>query len=189
MTLRAPSPLVTAAELPDLSARLSARGERAELVSGDLIVMAPAGGRHGHVAYKAGLLIGNHVLRRNLGRMFAAETGFLLRRDPDTVRAPDAAFVSGERLATDEVPPGFLELAPDCVLEVVSPRDSQAAIRDKVADWMAAGTRLAWVLYPDTKSVEAHRRGQSPVAFSEADVLDGAPVFADFSVRVRDLFT
>ena len=189
MTLRAPRPLVTAAELPDLSARLSVLGKRTELVGGDLIVMAPAGGRHGQVAHKAGLVIGNHVLGRGLGRMFAAETGFLLRRDPDTVRAPDAAFVSGERMGTDETPAGFLQLAPDFALEVVSPRDSQAAIRDKVADWMAAGTRLVWVLYPDTKAVEVHRQGQPPVAFHEADSLDGAPVFADFSVRVRDLFT
>ena len=113
--------LVTATELPALSSRLSVEGKRTELVRGDLIVMTPAGGRHGQVAHRVGLVIGNHVLDRNLGRVFAAETGFLLQRDPDTVRAPDAAFVAGERLGTGEVAAGFLEMAPDLAVEVDLP--------------------------------------------------------------------
>ncbi|MCY3843076.1 MAG: Uma2 family endonuclease [Acidobacteria bacterium] len=99
--MSAPRPLVTADELPAISARHSDLGKRTELVRGDLIVMAPAGGRHGQVAHKVALLVGNHVLERNLGRVFAAETGFLLRRDPDTVRAPDVAFVAAERLGME----------------------------------------------------------------------------------------
>ncbi len=98
MVLTAGAAVVTATELPALSSRLSLEGKRAELVRGDLIVMTPAGGRHGQVAHRIGLVVGNHVLDRNLGRVFAAETGFLLQRDPDTVRAPDVAFVAGDRL-------------------------------------------------------------------------------------------
>lgn len=179
---------VTADELPLVSARLSALGKRTELVRGDLIVMAPAGGRHGQVAHKVGLFVGMHVLERNLGRVFAAETGFLLRRNPDTVRAPDVALVAAERLGTAETPAGFLDLAPDLAVEVVSPGDSAAAVRAKVRDWLEAGTQLVWVAYPETRSVAVHRPGCPEQVLHEADVLRGDPVLEGFTVRVRDLF-
>ena len=180
---------VTADELPLVSARLSILGKRTELVRGDLVAMAPAGGRHGQVVHRFGLFIGNHVLERDLGRVFAAETGFLLRRSPDTVRAPDLAFVAGERLGTEQTPAGFLELEPDLAVEVVAPGDSPAAVRDKIDDWLAAGTRLVWVVYPESRWAVAHRHGYAPEALSEVDTLSGVPVLSDFNVRVRELFT
>ena len=189
MVLTAGATVVTATQLPALSSRLSLEGKRAELVRGDLIVMTPAGGRHGQVAHKVGLLVGNHVLDRNLGRVFAAETGFLLRRDPDTVRAPDVAFVAADRLEAHDIPPGFPELAPDLVVEVVSPNDSDTAVRTKVDDWLGAGTRLVWVIDPEARSVTAHRPAHPAEVFLESDTLVGAPVLSDFRVRVRDLFT
>ena len=189
MVLTTGTTLVTATELPALSERLSLEGKRTELVRGDLIVMTPAGGRHGQVAHKVALVIGNYVLDRRLGRVFAAETGFLLQRDPDTVRAPDVAFVAGDRLGTGEIPAGFLEMAPDLAVEVVSPSDSAATVQAKVKDWLAAGTRLVWVVDPETRSVIVHRAAGAAVVVPEAGTLDGAPVFSDFSVRVRDLFT
>ena len=180
--------LVSADDLPALSSRLAAQGKRTELVRGDLVVMAPAGGRHGHIAHRLSLFIGNHVLEQNLGQVFAAETGFLLRRNPDTVRAPDIAFVAAGRLSDGELPPGFLELAPDLAVEVVSPSDSSAAVRDKVRDWLGAGTPLVWVVYPDSRSVTVHRQGGQPQQLSETDSLSGAPALPDFAVPVRDLF-
>ena len=189
MTVSTAKTTVTADELPAFSARLSAQGKRTELVRGDLVVVAPAGGRHGQVAHTFALFIGIHVKERNLGRVFAAETGFLLRRSPDTVRAPDLAFVRSERLGTEEAPAGFLKLAPDLAPEVVSPGDSAGAVRDKIQDWLAAGTRLVWVVYPEKRSVVAHRQGYSPETLSEEDTLSGVPVLGDFSVRVRELFT
>ena len=180
--------LVSADDLPALSSRLAAEGKRTELVRGDLVVMAPAGGRHGHIAHRLSLFIGNHVLEGNLGRVFAAETGFLLTRDPDTVRAPDVAFVAAGRLAEGELPPGFLQMAPDLAVEVVSPSDSPAAVRSKVQDWLEAGTRLVWVVYPDSRSVTVHNQTGQPEELSETDVLSGAPALPEFSVAVRDLF-
>ena len=189
MVVSAARTQVTAAELPALSARLSAQGRRTELVRGDLVVMAPAGGRHGQIAHTSALFIGIHVRGRNLGRVFAAETGFLLRRNPDTVRAPDVAFVAAERFGTEETPAGFLELAPDLVVEVVSPGDSPGAVREKVGDWLSAGTRLVCVLYPQTRTVVVHRQGLPAETLSEGDTLSGVPVLSDFTVRVSELFT
>ena len=180
--------LVTAGELPALSARFSALGKRTELVGGGLVVMAPAGGRHGQVAHTLALFIGVHVRNRNLGRVFAAETGFVLRRDPDTVRPPDVAFVAGGRLGAEETPAGFLELAPDLAVEVVSPGDAAGAIRDKVRDWLDAGTRLVWVVWPRTRSVDVHRPGRPAETLRDGDVLEGGSVLEDFAVPVRDLF-
>jgi Uma2 family endonuclease len=179
---------VTAEELPALSARVSVLGKRTELVRGDLVVMASAGGRHGQVAHTVAFFIGVHVRDRSLGRVFAAETGFILRRDPDTVRAPDVAFVAAERLGSEETPAGFLEPAPDLAVEVVSPGDSAAAVRDKIQDWLKAGTRLVWVVYPETRSVVVHRQGHPAETLSEADTLNAVPVLRDFTVQVRELF-
>ena len=180
--------LVSADDLPALSSRLAAEGKRTELVRGDLVVMAPAGGRHGHIAHRLSLFIGNHVLEGGLGRVFAAETGFLIGRDPDTVRAPDVAFVAAGRLGDGEPPSGFLELAPDLAVEVVSPSDSPAAVGGKVQDWLEAGTPLVWVVYPDSRSVTVYRQTGQPEELSETDVLPGAPALPEFAVAVRDLF-
>ena len=180
---------VTADELPAISVRFSAQGRRTELVRGDLVVLAPAGGRQRQIAHTFSLFIGIHVRDRNLGRVFAAETGFLLRRRPDTVRAPDVAFVAAERLGTEEMPAGFLELAPDLVVEVVSPGDSAGAVRNKILDWLETGARLVWVVYAEKRSVVAHRQDDEPETFSEDDTLSGVPVLSDFTIRVRELLT
>ena len=188
MALSTQRSLVSADDLPALSSRLAAEGRRTELVRGDLVVMAPAGARHGYVAHRLSLFIGNHVLDRDLGRVFAAETGFLLRRDPDTVRAPDVAFVAADRLGEGDPPSGFLQMAPDLAVEVVSPSDSPAAVRAKVQDWLEAGTRLVWVVYPDSRSVTVHRPPRRPEELSETDMLSGSPALPEFAVAVRDLF-
>ena len=180
--------LVSADDLPALSSRLAAEGKRTELVRGDLVVMAPAGGRHGHIANTIAYLLTEFTRARQGGMVFAAETGFLIRRDPDTVRAPDVAFVAAGRLAEGELPPGFLQMAPDLAVEVVSPSDSPAAVRSKVQDWLEAGTRLVWVAYPDSRSVTVHSQAGKPQELSETDTLSGAPALPDFTVPVRDLF-
>ena len=123
---------------------LSATGKRLELVKGKVYEMAPAGGRHGYVAMNIGTLMGGHARSNRLGRVFAAETGFIIRHDPDTVRAPDVAFVSQNRLSADEIPDGYIDLIPDLVVEVVSPNDCRREVREKVEEWLNAGVRLAW---------------------------------------------
>ena len=102
-------------------------------------MMSPAGGRHGRIAGKLFLRIGNIVEQHDLGQTFAAETGFLLERNPDTVRAPDMSFVSYGSLGEFTDHAGYLPLAPDLVAEVVSPNDTSSEVEEKAISWISAG--------------------------------------------------
>lgn len=132
-----PSGTMTADEL----LRLKLPGKRTELVKGVLVVREPAGYRHGKVAAELAYRLTGHVKAGDLGLVLAAETGFKLTSDPDTVRAPDVAFICREHLP-DRPPTGYAELAPDLVVEVLSPDDRPGALLTKVADWLEAGCRL-----------------------------------------------
>ena len=142
-----PTELMTADEL--LRANLPDR--RVELIRGVLVVREPAGGRHGRVAAELARLIGTHVHDHHLGVVYGAETGFTLTRGPDTVRAPDVAFLQRDRVPTPE-PGGFLPLAPDLAVEILSPDDRPGETLAKVGYWLEAGTRLIWVVDPDPSS-------------------------------------
>ena len=162
-------------------------GKRYELVDGALHMMSPAGGRHGRIAAKLLQRIANHVEQNKLGATFAAETGFLLRRDPDTVRAPDAAFVSHARLGAFADYPGYLPLVPNLVAEVVSPSDSSSDVEAKAQAWIDAGVRVVLVVDPQTSMVREYRSERQIQVYSDGlvnlnDVLPG------FSLDVVELF-
>lgn len=142
-----------------------ARGQRTELVRGWLIVREPAGYVHGSVAARVLVRIAvfletdQHACRaaHPLGDVLAAETGFTLQRGPDTVRAPDVAFVAWARIPVERA--GFAELAPDLAVEVLSPGDRAGDILAKVADWLNAGTSLVWVIDPARRLARVYRAG------------------------------
>ena len=163
-------------------------GKRYGLVRGELQEMPPAGGYHGNVAFTIASIIGAHIRGKDLGEGFTAETGFVTRRDPDTVRAPDVAFVTKERLAGGRAPDGFVQAAPDLAVEVVSPNDTAVAVDEKVNEYFDAGTHLVWVVYPGTRSVTVHRSSGDSTTLKEGDSLHGEPVFEDFQMRVSELF-
>ena len=176
--------LMTADEL----LMLPKNGKCYELIEGVLNERALAEAVHGLTAMEAGVLLYQFVYPRGLGAVFAPRTGFVLSTDPDTVRAPDAAFVAAERLPTGDLPVGYLRLAPDLVVEVVSPSDTASELQSKVCTWLDAGCRLVWVVFPTTRSVTACRSKESVRVLTEEDTLDGSPVFEEFSAEVRDLF-
>jgi Uma2 family endonuclease len=167
-------------ELPD-------DGMRHELVEGELRTMTPAGFEHGRLALRMGARILDHVEKHGLGEVLAAETGFLLHRQPDTVRAPDVAFVSADRMPTAAVP-GFAELAPDLVVEVVSPSDRASDVAAKAAMWLDAGVRLVWVVDPQARLAAAHHPGGLVTVLREDGVLDGEDVLPGFRLRLSSLF-
>lgn len=174
--------LMTAEEL----AALPDDGMRHELIDGELKTLSPAGGPHGDDGYWFQLELGNHVKRHRLGRCFLAETGFLIRQDPDTVRAPDFAFIRADRLPKGRLPPGYLTIAPDLVVEVVSPSDSAAEVRDKVDEWLRFGCRAVWVLYPGPRLVK-HGANGSPPSLGPDDIVEGGDVLPGFQMRLRDM--
>jgi len=160
--------------------------KRTELVRGVLVVREPAGFRHGVVSAALTRLLGAHVATHGLGVVVAAETGFTLERDPDTVRAPDVAFVRQERLPDPDAR-GYAALAPDLVVEVLSPDDRPGEVLRKVSEWLTAGSRLVWVVDPAHRLARVYRADGSETVVAEADALDGEDVVAGFSCRLGEI--
>jgi Uma2 family endonuclease len=160
--------------------------KRTELVRGVLVVREPASFWHGVVSAALTKLLTQHVDSQRLGRVVTAETGFTLERDPDTVRAPDVAFVRQERLP-DPAARGFAELAPDLVAEVLSPDDRPGETLAKVGDWLNAGTRLVWIVDPARRRARVYRADGSETVLGEAGVLDGEDVVPGFSCGLGEI--
>ena len=163
-------------------------GYRYELVKGELKKMAPAGYEHGTLAaIFTGLLI-SHVRAQKLGMVTAAETGFKLSTDPDTVRAPDVAFISQKRL--DEAGPvrGYWPGAPDLAVEVVSPGDLYTEVGEKVAEWLGAGSRMVAVVNPRNKQVLVHTSPTDVKVLGLGDTLEGGEVVPGWTLSVEELF-
>ena len=154
--------------------------KRTELVRGQLIVREPAGSLHGLVAMNLGAELAVYVKRTGAGAVFAAETGFKLASDPDTVRAPDVAFIAQGRLPPRETR-GYPALAPDLVVEVLSPDDRPGEVLAKVADWLSAGSRLVWVVDPERRIARAYRHDGSETMVTENGALEGEDVLPGFT--------
>ena len=162
-------------------------GYRYELVAGSLVRMTPAGAEHGVVTARVAYVLQEYVLNHG-GVCCGAETGFVLRRAPDVVRAPDAAFVAGARIPKTGVPKSYWPFAPDLAVEVPSPSDRPADVEAKIADYLSAGTRLVWVVEPATRSVRAYRSPED-VQVSRVDgQLAGGDVLPGFRCEVKQLF-
>lgn len=158
--------------------------KRYELLHGELRTMAPAGYQHGKVASAINAFVRDYVAAHQLGDVVAAETGFLLSRDPDHVRAPDCAFVAAGRLPPGPGPIGYAELAPDFVVEVVSPGDSAAEVQERVDDWLQAGTRVLWVIYPTLRRVIVWRGPGLAELHGADEEVDAEPAISGLRVRV-----
>ena len=164
--------LMTAEE----AAQLSTVNRRFELVKGVYVEMSPTSARHGKVANRLSYLINGFIAQHPLGEVTAAETGFLLARNPDVVRAADVAFIAKTRLPAGEVPEeGYWTLAPDLAVEVVSPNDKPDDVQEKVQDYLEAGTPMVWVVYPKTRSVMVYRSLRDIKILRAEDMLSGAP--------------
>jgi Uma2 family endonuclease len=164
-------------------------GFRYELVKGELIRMAPAGAEHGKVTVRITSPLFVHVDENRLGTVYAAETGFILEQDPDTVRAPDVAFVSRERLASAGATKSYAIGAPDLAVEVVSPGDTVREVEEKVRQWLVAGTRLVWVASPKMHTITVYQSLADIVVLTEKDILDGGDVVPGFSLAVAKIFS
>jgi Uma2 family endonuclease len=161
--------------------------QHCELIGGELVIMSPAGFDHGRFASRIVAALENHVARRGLGVVTTAEAGFQLAHDPDTVRAPDVAFVRADRIPLSGVK-GFFQGVPDIVVEVVSPTDRASEVAAKVQDWLQAGCTMVWVVDPEDRTVTVHRSRQDAVVLTTADTLSGGDVLPEFSMPVAEIF-
>ncbi|MFM9887218.1 MAG: Uma2 family endonuclease [Burkholderiales bacterium] len=162
-------------------------GFRYELVRGELRKMAPAGGPHGKVANRVNWRLTSHVEAHQLGVVFAAETGFRIATNPDTIRAPDVAFVARDRIERIGIPEGYWPGAPDLVVEVISPSDTFSDVEEKVLDWLRAGCKMVIVLDPRKRTASVYR-GPNARLLTTDDTLSGDDVVPGWSVPVKDLF-
>lgn len=162
-------------------------GYRVELVEGQLVREPLPSVEHAWVTMQLAGRIREHAEKNRLGLTFA-EVGFVLADEPPTVRGPDVAFIAAGNLPSEGFPRVFWRIPPDLAVEVVSPSNTRAGIREKVLEYLAAGTRLVWVVEPRSRSVTAYRSRTDVSVLKEADTLSGLDVLPGFRLRLSELF-
>ena len=178
------SKLLTAADL----LALHAKGIRGELIRGAISETISASGEHGEIVMYLGWALQNFVLPRRLGRLAASDAGVLLERSPDTVREPDIAFFSADKIPLGVRVRGYYEVPPDLAVEIASPTDSAAALNDKVLMWLRYGARLVWTLHPDARRVDVYTPNGAVRSLADGDALDGGDVLPGFTCPITDIF-
>ena len=160
---------------------------RTELVDGEIVQMSLPGYEHGRICSRINLRLAPFVEARGLGEV-VTEVGFILRRNPDMVRGPDIAFVSREKLEAHGDTSKFWPGPPDLAVEVLSPEDRISEVLRKVGDYLEAGTRLVWVVDPETETVSAYRGLQQVRVYGAGEELPGEDVLPGFSLKLAEIF-
>lgn len=168
--------------------RLHGEGVRGELIRGVLCETMPTGQEHGEIAANLTILLGMFVKPRKLGRLTTSDSGVWLERDPDTVREPDVAYFSAEKMSPGERVQGYAEVVPDLVVEIMSPADSLRAVNDNALMWLSYSVRLVWAVRPDARAVDVYRPARAARTLTDVDTLDGLDVLPGFRCPVRDVF-
>lgn len=162
-------------------------GMRRELVEGRILTMSPAGYAHGIVALLVGAELVNYVRACKSGKAFAAETGFWIERDPDTVLGADCAYVRQNRLSEVRTIRGFCGAPPDLAVEVISPSDTRKEVAEKARRWLKSGVEVVWVFDPESKQVSIYE-GESITVRSVDEELTAEALLPGFSVKLSQLF-
>lgn len=161
--------------------------KRRELVRGEIVETMPPGGTHGTIALRLGSRLEVWAARANAGNC-AVESGYLLKRNPDTLRSPDISFVKASKIPSAGVPRAFWPFAPDLAVEVVSPADTATEVLEKVSEYLAAGAASVWIVYPDTHQVVVHSPDGTARTYNEQEELTCPDLLPGFTCRLSDLF-
>lgn len=180
--------LMTADELLSMPKFVDGNDCFYELIAGELRTMSPTGGTHGFVTARLTIAIGHHVEAHDLGMMFGAECAFKVKTNPDTVIAPDVAFVRYEKIATVENIDKFLPFAPDLAIEVLSPSNTVSEIDEKIELFLAAGTQAVWIVNPRRRTVTIHPQQNAPRILTEDDTLFDEDILPGFRYELSRLF-
>ncbi len=160
-----------------------------ELIKGELVkVSPPPGHEHGLVAMNIAGPLYEYVKKHQLGNVYAAETGYLLEHNPDTVRAADACFISRERIEKAKPVKSYWTGAPDLAIEVISPSDTVERIEAKVVEWLESGARMLWVVSPKMRTVTVYRSLTEVAVLTEKHILDGDDVVPGFQIQIAEIF-
>ncbi|HJX27948.1 MAG TPA: Uma2 family endonuclease [Thermoanaerobaculia bacterium] len=174
--------LITAEEL----ARLPDMGP-CELVNGRIVPLSPAKPLHGYYEGAIGIPLGNYARESGQGRVLFGEVGIWTRRSPDTVRGADLVFISHDRYARRDLG-GFLDIAPELVIEVLSPDDRRGEVMEKLEEYLAMGVDVVWIVDPKHRYVLAYRSRMEVERFEEWDVLTEEEILPGFSLPVAEIF-
>lgn len=177
------SSIMTADEL----IRLPSGKARYELIRGKLHTMPLCGGEHGVVTADLSVQVALYVERHDIGVVFGGGTGFQLESSPDTVVAPDLAFVHRSRVPRTGIPTGYWQGPPDLAAEVLSPDDSPARVIAQTEMWLSHGAREVWLVDPKKRTVSIHCPGRQPVLLTEADSLT-SKLLPGLSCGVSEIF-
>ena len=181
-------PIETASRLVT-GAELLAMGDigPCELIDGVIVRMSPAGGVHGFLESRLALSVGGFIEDMRVGLCMVGAVGIYIRRDPDRVRGADLAFWSNAKLP-DGPPPGFIEVAPDLVVEILSPTDRWAEMRQKIDDYFSIGVGELWIVDPEEETIFVYRSATPRAALRRGDTLVGSGSLTGFTLAVDDLF-
>ncbi len=168
--------------------RLHSEGVRGELVRGVLHETMTCGHEHGEIVVNLVAALHNFVKPRRLGSLVASDSGVWLEKDPDTVREPDIAFTSAEKIPPGTRIPGYSEEVPDLVVEVKSPSDSRRYVADRAAMWLGHGICLIWIVHPETRSIDIHQTDHAIRTITDDDILDGGDVLPGFTCPLTNIF-
>jgi len=173
--------LINAEQLPEI-----AHGKRCELLRGELVEMPPPQKKHSWIVARLIAWMFPFVREGKLG-VVGTELGFILQRNPDTVRAPDVYFVSVSRWGDPDAD-DYFEGAPDLAVEVLSPSDRASEVQEKIREYLAAGCPLVWVVDPGSETVTAYHPGGDAQIYSGNQEVTGEQVLPGFSFRAAELF-
>jgi Uma2 family endonuclease len=174
--------LMTAEEFAELN-----DDRRTELVRGRIIEMTPPKPLHGKIVFNIARIVGGFVMAHDLGHWFG-EAGVITEQDPDSVRAPDAAFISFGRRGRDADDSRYSSIPPDLVFEVFSPTDRWIDVLDKVAEYLRAGTNVVCIVVPETRSLQVHRADVAPVTLADTNAFELPDILPGFRCQVADFF-
>jgi Uma2 family endonuclease len=178
---------ITAEEFHDFVHRPENANRWFELVRGEVIELPPPQKRHGRMCINIGFLLETYVRQRGKGYVTSNDAGVVLERDPDSVRGPNVAVYEDAR-SWEELHPKYGEVPPRLAVELVSPNDKPGKLMEKIADYLATGVDLVWVIDPEERHIAVHRKGRELRIAHNSDEVTGEDVLPGLTVKVSECF-